>query len=52
MVGGTTYEEAKMIASVNETMPGVRIVLGGTTVHNSESFLNVCHMEMKLTIGH
>jgi hypothetical protein len=42
MIGGTTYEESKMIASVNETMPGVRIVLGGTTVHNSESFLKVC----------
>jgi len=39
MIGGTTYEEAKMIAGVNESMPGVRIVLGGTTVHNSESFL-------------
>ena len=41
MVGGMTYEEAKMIAGVNETMPGVRIVLGGTTIHNSESFLKV-----------
>jgi len=41
MVGGTTYEEAKMIAGVNESMPGVRIVLGATTVHNSESFLKV-----------
>lgn len=42
MVGGMTYEEAKMIAGVNESMPGVRIVLGGTTIHNSESFLKVC----------
>jgi vacuolar protein sorting-associated protein 45 len=42
MIGGTTYEEAKMIAGVNESMPGVRIVLGGTTIHNSESFLKVC----------
>lgn len=41
MVGGMTYEEAKMIAGVNESMPGVRIVLGGTTIHNSESFLKV-----------
>jgi vacuolar protein sorting-associated protein 45 len=46
MIGGTTYEEAKMIAGVNESMPGVRIVLGGTTVHNSESFLKVCGLEM------
>ena len=41
MVGGMTYEEAKMIAGVNENMPGVRIVLGGTTILNSESFLKV-----------
>jgi vacuolar protein sorting-associated protein 45 len=39
MVGGTTYEEAKMIAQVNASSPGVRVVLGGTCVHNSASFL-------------
>ncbi len=39
MVGGTTYEEAKMVAQVNASSPGVRVVLGGTTVHNSISFL-------------
>ncbi|KAF2142955.1 uncharacterized protein K452DRAFT_269557 [Aplosporella prunicola CBS 121167] len=38
MVGGTTYEEAKMVAQVNASSPGVRVVLGGTTVHNSTSF--------------
>ncbi|CAK7565086.1 MAG: vacuolar protein sorting-associated protein 45 [Sporothrix epigloea] len=38
MVGGTTYEEAKTVASLNETVPGVRIVLGGTTIHNADSF--------------
>jgi len=41
MIGGTTYEEARMIKGINESMPGVRIVLGGTTVHNSESFIKV-----------
>ena len=41
MIGGATYEEAKMVAGVNQAMPGVRIVLGGTSVHNSESFLKV-----------
>lgn len=40
MVGGTTYEEAKMVAQINATSPGVRIVLGGTGVHNSNSFLD------------
>ena len=39
MVGGTTYEEAKCVAQVNASVPGVRVVLGGTTVHNSETFL-------------
>ncbi|KAF5004357.1 hypothetical protein FDECE_9131 [Fusarium decemcellulare] len=39
IVGGATYEEAKMIAGLNATSPGVRIVLGGTTIHNSATFL-------------
>ncbi|RAL07760.1 Sec1 family protein [Aspergillus homomorphus CBS 101889] len=39
MVGGATYEEAKMVAQVNASSPGVRVVLGGTTIHNSTSFL-------------
>ena len=39
LVGGTTYEEAKMVAQINASSPGVRVVLGGTTVHNSASFL-------------
>ncbi|KAF2755876.1 Sec1-like protein [Pseudovirgaria hyperparasitica] len=39
MVGGTTYEEAKMVAQVNASSPGVRVVIGGTTIHNSTTFL-------------
>ncbi|PYI23277.1 Sec1-like protein [Aspergillus japonicus CBS 114.51] len=39
MVGGATYEEAKMVAQVNASSPGVRVVLGGTAIHNSTSFL-------------
>ncbi|PYH98889.1 vacuolar protein sorting-associated protein 45 [Aspergillus ellipticus CBS 707.79] len=39
MVGGATYEEAKMVAQVNASSPGVRVALGGTTIHNSTSFL-------------
>ncbi|KAF4450585.1 tRNA uridine 5-carboxymethylaminomethyl modification enzyme MnmG [Fusarium austroafricanum] len=39
IVGGATYEEAKMIAELNASSPGVRVVLGGTTVHNSATFL-------------
>lgn len=40
MVGGATYEEAKLIAQINASTPGVRVVLGGTVVHNSSSFLD------------
>ena len=39
IVGGVTYEEAKMVAQVNASSPGVRVVLGGTSVHNSSTFL-------------
>jgi vacuolar protein sorting-associated protein 45 len=39
IIGGATYEEAKMIASINASVPGVRVVLGGTTVHNAATFL-------------
>ncbi|RMD44495.1 hypothetical protein DV735_g673, partial [Chaetothyriales sp. CBS 134920] len=39
MVGGTTYEEAKMVAQLNASVPGIRVVLGGTSVHNSTTFL-------------
>ncbi|CAH0713477.1 unnamed protein product, partial [Brenthis ino] len=39
IVGGTTYEEALCVHQLNLANPGVRIVLGGTTVHNSTSFL-------------
>ncbi|CAG8559055.1 8133_t:CDS:10 [Ambispora leptoticha] len=40
MVGGVTYEEARYVAQLNESTAGVRLVLGGTCVHNSTSFLN------------
>ncbi|KAH0426870.1 vacuolar protein sorting-associated protein 45 [Colletotrichum camelliae] len=39
MVGGATYEEAKMVATINASTPGVRLVLGGTTVHNASTYL-------------
>lgn len=39
MVGGVTYEEAKMVSELNATTPGIRVVLGGTTVHNATTFL-------------
>ncbi|XP_018620349.1 vacuolar protein sorting-associated protein 45 [Scleropages formosus] len=39
IIGGATYEEALTVYTLNRTTPGVRIVLGGTTVHNTKSFL-------------
>jgi hypothetical protein len=39
MIGGITYEEAAAVAAVNEANPDVQVVLGGSCVHNSKSFL-------------
>lgn len=39
MVGGATYEEAKLIATLNASVPGIRVVLGATCIHNSTTFL-------------
>lgn len=39
MVGGTTYEESLTVYNLNKQTPGVKIILGGTTIHNSQSFL-------------
>ncbi len=39
IIGGATYEEAKMVAAINASSPGVRVVLGGTTIHNASTFL-------------
>ncbi|KAI9660298.1 MAG: vacuolar protein sorting-associated protein 45 [Trizodia sp. TS-e1964] len=39
MIGGATYEEAKTVAQINAISPGIRVVLGGTQVHNSSTFL-------------
>ncbi|XP_054856227.1 vacuolar protein sorting-associated protein 45 [Eublepharis macularius] len=39
IIGGATYEEALTVYNLNRTTPGVRIVLGGTIIHNTKSFL-------------
>ncbi|CAI9721269.1 sorting-associated 45 [Octopus vulgaris] len=36
MIGGTTYEEALTVHCINRSVTGVRIVIGGTAVHNSK----------------
>ncbi|KAL7552840.1 hypothetical protein ACHAWF_016086 [Thalassiosira exigua] len=41
MVGGVTYEESTKVGQFNEANAGkVRVILGGSTVHNSTSFLD------------
>ena len=37
MIGGITYEEAFAVHNINKSAPGVRVVLGGTTLHNSQT---------------
>lgn len=39
MIGGVTFEEAKTISQINASTSGVRLVLGGTNLHNSTTFL-------------
>ncbi|KAJ1405910.1 Sec1-like protein [Ochromonadaceae sp. CCMP2298] len=39
MVGGATYEEATRVAEFNAANPAIRVILGGSCVHNSTSFL-------------
>ena len=34
IIGGSTYEEALAVHTLNKTTPGVRIILGGNTIHN------------------
>uniref|UniRef100_A0A646QDT7 Vacuolar protein sorting-associated protein 45 n=1 Tax=Hemiscolopendra marginata TaxID=943146 RepID=A0A646QDT7_9MYRI len=40
MIGGTTYEESLIIHQLNKNNPSTRILLGGTHVHNTRSFLD------------
>ncbi|KAK9885906.1 hypothetical protein WA026_013780 [Henosepilachna vigintioctopunctata] len=39
MIGGATYEESLSVHSFNRNHPGFKVLLGGTTIHNSKSFL-------------
>ena len=39
LVGGATYEEARTVGEMNAANPGVKIVLGGTTMHSGETFM-------------
>ena len=43
IVGGATYEEARMVAQLNVANKSQRIILGGTTILNSASFIEDLH---------
>lgn len=47
IVGGVTYEEASKVAELNASLPSGNVVLGGSFVHNSTSFLE----ELNLSFG-
>lgn len=40
VVGGVTYEEALKVSELNSTSPNLKVVLGGTSIHNSHTFLS------------
>jgi len=39
IVGGATYEEATKVAEFNAANPSLKVLLGGSCVHNSSTFL-------------
>ncbi|KAH3732985.1 hypothetical protein Pelo_16187 [Pelomyxa schiedti] len=39
ILGGVTCEEAYSVAEINKTNPGTRIILGGSSIINSNTFL-------------
>ena len=48
MVGGATYEEALAVAEFNAANPSMRVVLGGSCVQNSQSFLDELKVSFSL----
>ena len=40
IVGGATFEEATKVAEFNAANPSLKVLLGGSCVHNSRSFLD------------
>ncbi|XP_060535009.1 vacuolar protein sorting-associated protein 45 [Cylas formicarius] len=40
VIGGATYEESLTVHTFNKNFPSFNILLGGTTIHNSASFLD------------
>ncbi|CAH1796939.1 unnamed protein product [Owenia fusiformis] len=49
IIGGTTYEEAYAIHKLNRETPGVRVVLGSTSIHNTKSFFDEVSQVVQLS---
>jgi len=47
IVGGVTFEEAAYVAQLNSSTPNCRIVLGGSSILNSQSFLEEVSSEFQ-----
>lgn len=52
IIGGATYEEALTVYNLNRTMPGVRIVLGGTAVHNTKRLVSLNALNTVVSFHH
>lgn len=52
IIGGATYEEALTVYNLNRTMPGVRIVLGGTAIHNTKRSVSVNALNVVVSFHH
>ncbi|XP_023288779.1 vacuolar protein sorting-associated protein 45 isoform X2 [Orussus abietinus] len=39
IIGGATYEESLTVHNLNKQNPGTKVILGGTTIQNFESFM-------------
>lgn len=51
IVGGTTYEEARMVSMQNAAQNGTRVLLGGSVVLNSSRYVAVW-FELFIFLGH
>ncbi|XP_069958073.1 vacuolar protein sorting-associated protein 45 [Cherax quadricarinatus] len=47
IVGGATYEESVAVHQFNTNNPGVHVILGGSTIHNSSTFLDSMESAME-----
>lgn len=39
-IGGVTYEEDRIVANLKKQNPSLRVILGGTCIHNTQSFMD------------